>query len=56
MTIFCKLAFLDFINNKRNKFGAHNDGTKPVQISNEDYAKFDEYYRKATRLLIEYID
>lgn len=50
------IEYLDFINNKRNKFGAHNDGTKPVQISDEDYAKFDEYYRKATKLLIEYID
>lgn len=50
------IEYLDFINTKRNKFGAHNDGTKPVQISDADYSKFDEYYRKATRLLIEYID
>lgn len=50
------IKYLDYINKKRNKFGAHNDGTKPVQISDEDYAQFDEYYRKATRLLIEYID
>ena len=50
------IEYLDFINNKRNKFGAHNDGTKPVQISNEDYIKFNDYYRKATKLLLEYID
>lgn len=50
------IAYLDFINNKRNKFGAHNDGTKPVEISDEDFKIFNDYYLKATKLLIEYID
>ncbi len=50
------IKYLDFINNKRNKFGAHNDGTRPAEIPDEDFKLFNEYYIKATNLLIEYID
>lgn len=50
------IEYLDFINNIRNKFGAHNNGIKVDEVSDEIYAKFDDYHKKATQLLLEYID
>ncbi|SHK77717.1 hypothetical protein SAMN02745136_03320 [Anaerocolumna jejuensis DSM 15929] len=47
---------LDFINDKRNKYGAHNDGTKPMEIPSQDFMTFQEYFKKATVLLINYMD
>lgn len=47
---------MDFVNEKRNKFGAHNDGIRPPEISDEDYDTFKEYYKGITRILLDYID
>ena len=50
------IQMLDFINDKRNKYGAHNDGTKPLEIPQDDYRKYQDYFKKITVLLINYMD
>lgn len=47
---------LDFINQIRNKYGAHNDGTKPIEISETLFYEFQEKFKKCTVLLINYMD
>ena len=47
---------LDFINRIRNKYGAHNDGTKLTEISQGDFLKFQEKFKKCTIQLIDYMD
>lgn len=50
------IQMFDFINDKRNKYGAHNDGTKPLEIPLEDYRTYQDYFKKITVLLINYMD
>lgn len=50
------IQYLDFINYWRNKIGGHVDGVKPMQITNEEYSMLNDYFVKATRLLLDYID
>ena len=50
------IQMLDFINEKRNKYGAHNDGTKPLEIPQEDYRVYQDYFKKVTVLLVNYMD
>lgn len=50
------IDMFDFINSKRNKYGAHNDGIRLVEISDDDFEKYKDYFIKTTRLLIDYID
>jgi len=47
---------LDYINEQRNKFGAHNDGTKPKEIPLDEYRVYQDYFKKVTVLLINYMD
>lgn len=47
---------LDFASNVRNKFGAHNDGDRPSEISEQEYEKFQQDFEKVTQLLLKYID
>lgn len=47
---------LDFLGQKRNKFGAHNDGENVAVISEEDFKKTQDYLTKATRILLDYLD
>lgn len=48
--------YLDYINQKRNQFGAHNDGTAVAVVSDTDFQTFYDYFVKSTRILLEYID
>lgn len=50
------VALLDDVNKKRNMYGAHNDGIRPPTISDEEYDTFGENFKKATRILIDYMD
>lgn len=50
------IKMLDYINEKRNKYGAHNDGLKPVEIPQEDYRVYQDYFKKVTVMLINYMD
>ncbi|WP_312072186.1 hypothetical protein [Anaerotignum propionicum] len=50
------IQMFDFINEKRNKYGAHNDGTELLEIPQEDYRKYQDYFKKITVLLINYMD
>lgn len=50
------IKYLDFVNGKRNKFGAHNDGTILVEISKDEFEQFCDYFKKCTRILLDYID
>ena len=50
------IEMLDYIGWKRNKFGAHNDGERVAIISEEEFKVFQEYFTKATRVLLEYLD
>ena len=47
---------IDFINTKRNKHGAHNDGTVPVEISRDDYETYQNYFADVTNILLKYYD
>lgn len=47
---------LDYINEKRNRYGAHHDGTKPREISLDEYQIYQEYFKKVTILLVKYMD
>ncbi len=47
---------LDYINDKRNKYGAHNEGTKPKEISPSDYREYQDNFKKITVLLVNYMD
>jgi len=50
------IAAFDYLNLKRNKFGAHNDGIKPDPIPKEDYVEFQKKFKYVTKMLIEYLD
>ena len=50
------IEMLDYINEQRNKFGAHNDGTKPKEIPLDEYRVYQDYFKKVTVLLINYMD
>ncbi len=50
------IDYLDDVNQLRNQFGGHNDGTAVVEISETDYQKFYEDFIKSTRILLDYID
>ena len=53
----CKIIELfDEISKDRNTFGAHNDGTEAPIMSKEKYDRFDNNFKKVTKLLLEYID
>ena len=43
-------------NEKRNKYGAHNDGTKPVEIPQDEYIIYQDYFKKVTVMLVNYMD
>lgn len=47
---------IDFINTMRNKHGAHNDGTVSVEISNENYSTYQQYFSDITNMLLKYYD
>ena len=47
---------LDSASNLRNKFGAHNDGDRPSEISGQEYEKFQQDFEKVTQLLLKYFD
>lgn len=47
------ISKLDYINEKRNKFGAHSDGIIPKQISHDEYSVFQQYFVQASKLLID---
>ncbi len=50
------IQMLDYINEKRNKYGAHNDGTKPVEIPQDEYIIYQDYFKKVTVMLVNYMD
>lgn len=50
------IMMLDYLGQKRNKFGAHNDGENVAVISEEDFKKTQDYLTKATRILLDYLD
>ena len=50
------IRILDFIGKMRNSYGAHNDGDQVAVISEDDFKVFQEYFTKATRILLDYID
>jgi hypothetical protein len=50
------IGMLDYINEKRNKYGAHNDGTKPKEIPFDEYRVYQDYFKRITVLLINYMD
>ena len=47
---------MDFINQIRNKYGAHNDGTAPIEIPEPLFLEFQAKFKKCTVLLINYMD
>ena len=50
------IQMLDYINEKRNKYGAHNDGTKPIEIPQDEYIIYQDYFKKVTVMLVNYMD
>ena len=50
------ISYIDFINQMRNKYGGHNDGTRAVEVSVADYQQFYEYFVRSTKILLDYID
>lgn len=47
---------LDYINEKRNKYGAHMDGVEPMEISKNSYQLYQAYFNEVTKVLIKYMD
>ena len=50
------IEYLDYVNLKRNRFGAHNDGTTSVEIPDDEFKQFYDNFVKSTRILLDYID
>ena len=50
------IDMMDYINEKRNKYGAHIDGVEPNEISNRIYETYQEYFKKVTQILLKYME
>ena len=50
------IDYIDFINQMRNSYGGHNDGTRVVEVSVADYQQFYDYFVRSTKILLDYID
>ena len=50
------IDYIDFINQMRNSYGGHNDGTRVVEVSAADYQQFYEYFVRSTKILLDYVD
>ena len=50
------IGYIDFINQMRNSYGGHNDGTRVVEVSDSNYQQFYEYFVRSTKILLDYVD